>query len=99
MLAAAMNPCPFVAFFSTKPKLKLTIKRPEKYPKGYPIKPKTFGEKLRKHRMDLGLFQKDVAKFIGVSTDTITYWEKGRTEPSKKNIVKIKEFLKLRGKS
>ncbi len=54
---------------------------------------------IKKHRMDLGLFQKDVTKFIGVSTDTITYWERGRVRPGKKNIVKIKEFLKIRGKS
>jgi len=46
--------------------------------------------------MDLGWFQKYIGKLIGVSTDTITYWENGRTEQSKKNMVKIKEFLKLR---
>ncbi|HIE05175.1 MAG TPA: hypothetical protein EYP58_00070 [bacterium (Candidatus Stahlbacteria)] len=34
--------------------------------------------------MDLGLFQKDVAKFVGVTTDSVTYWEKGRYQPSKK---------------
>jgi len=43
--------------------------------------------------MDRGLFQKDVAKFVGVSTDTVTYWEKGRTKPSKKNLREIKQFL------
>jgi DNA-binding XRE family transcriptional regulator len=48
--------------------------------------------------MDLGWFQKYIGKLIGVSTDTITYWENGRTEPSKKNMVKIKEFLKLKVK-
>jgi DNA-binding XRE family transcriptional regulator len=44
--------------------------------------------------MDMGLFQKDVAGIIGVSTDTITYWEKGRTKPCKKNMHRIEQFLK-----
>ena len=44
----------------------------------------------------MGLFQKDVAKFVGVSTDTVTYWEKGRTQPNKENLQKIKEFLRLK---
>jgi len=44
--------------------------------------------------MDMGLFQKNVAKIIGVSTDTITNWEKGRTKPSLKNLGKIMQFLK-----
>ncbi|MCK4673518.1 helix-turn-helix transcriptional regulator [candidate division WOR-3 bacterium] len=79
--------------FSTNPKLNLTIKRSEKHPKGYSIKPKTLGEKIRKHRMDLGLFQKDVAKFVGVKTDTVTLWEKDKTKPSKENLRKIKLFL------
>ncbi len=79
--------------FFTKPKLSLTIKRPKKYPKGYPLKPQTLGEKIRKRRMDLGLFQKDVARMLGVATDTVTYWEKGRVKPSKKNLVKIQKFL------
>jgi DNA-binding transcriptional regulator YiaG len=82
--------------FFTKPKLKLTVKRPKKYPKGYPIKPKTIAEKIRKHRMDLGLFQKDVAEFVGVSTDTVTLWEKGRKEPSKRYLKRIEQFLKKR---
>ena len=80
--------------FSTNPKLNLTIKRPKKHPKGYPIKPKTIGERIRKHRMDLGLFQKDVAKFVGVATDTVTLWEKGKHEPSKIYLKRIGHFLK-----
>jgi len=87
---------PVYCNFLTKPKLKLTVKRPEKYPKGYPIKPKTLGEKIRKHHLDLSLFQKDVAKFVGVSADTVTYWERGRTQPGKENLKKIKEFLRLK---
>lgn len=40
------------------------------------------------------LFQKDIAQIIGVSTDTVTNWEKGRTKPSLKNLDKIMQFLK-----
>ena len=72
------------------------IKRSEKHPKGYPIKPKTLGEKMRKHRMDLGLFQKDVARFVGVATDTVTLWEKGRTKPNEIHLRKIQEFLRIK---
>ena len=82
--------------FSTKPKLNLSIKRPTTHPKGYPIKPKTLGEKIRRHRMDLGWFQKDVAKFVDVKTDTVTLWEKGRTIPNKKHQMKLKNFLKIK---
>jgi len=48
--------------------------------------------------MDLGLFQKDVAKFICVTTDTVTYWEKGRVKPGKKNLKKIQQFLETKTK-
>ena len=81
---------------STKPKLNLTIKRSEKHPKGYPARPRALGEKIRKHRMDLALFQKDVAEFVGVKTDTVTLWEKGRTKPSRENLRKIREFLSIK---
>jgi DNA-binding XRE family transcriptional regulator len=58
------------------------------------VRPKTLGEKIRKHRIDLALFQKDVAKLVGVSTYTVTYWEKDRVKPSLKNLDKITQFLK-----
>ena len=44
--------------------------------------------------MDLGLFQKDVAGFVGVATDTVTLWEKGRKEPSRRYLKRIEQFLK-----
>jgi transcriptional regulator with XRE-family HTH domain len=58
------------------------------------MKPKKLGEKIRKRRMDLGLFQKDVAKSVGVVVDTVTLWEKGRTKPSKRYLERIEQFLK-----
>jgi len=43
----------------------------------------------------MGLFQKDVARIVGVTPDTITLWEKGRTRPGKKNLRRIEEFLEI----
>ncbi len=55
--------------------------------------PTTIGEKLRNRRLELHLFQKEVAQRIGVSEDTITNWEKNRGNPSIKCYPKIIEFL------
>lgn len=48
---------------------------------GYHAFPETVGQHIRKRRIDLGLFQKEVASIIGISTDCITYWENGRAQP------------------
>ena len=79
--------------FFTKPKISLTVQRPKILLDGYPMRPKTLGERIKKKRMDMGLFQKDVARIVGVSTDTITNWEKGRTKPCRRNTRKIDLFL------
>ena len=59
------------------------------YPKGI----KTLGDHIRKKRLDLGLFQKDVAKQIRVNKDTIHIWETNRTEPELRLIPHIIDFL------
>jgi transcriptional regulator with XRE-family HTH domain len=59
----------------------------------YPKKLVTLGDHIRKKRLDLGLFQKDVAVTIGVNTCTITNWEKGHSEPKIRFIPRINEFL------
>ena len=47
---------------------------------GYPETPKTFGEHLRKARMDAGLQIKELAAEIGVSQDSVINWElRGKT--------------------
>ena len=43
--------------------------------KDYPENPKTFGEHLRKARIDAGLLIKDLAKELGVTEDTVINWE------------------------
>ena len=79
--------------FFTKPKIKYTIKRPRALPEGYPMRPKTIGECMRKRRIDLGLFQKDVARVIGVDVNTITLWKKGRYKPSRGCLGRVEGFL------
>jgi DNA-binding transcriptional regulator YiaG len=54
---------------------------PKPRPDGYPADPQTIGEHLKRRRMDLGLFQAQVARQLKVSEDCLCYWENGRNEP------------------
>ena len=65
--------------------------KPERKP--YPKELKTYGDHLRKKRLDLNLSQPQVAKIINVTTDSITNWELNRTEPNLNHIPKIISFL------
>lgn len=51
------------------------------------------GTHIRKRRLDLKLFQKDVAALFGVSEDIVAYWEKGRSKPSTRYLPVIIDFL------
>jgi len=62
----------------------------------YPKNPQTLGERIRKARMDKGLYAKQLASKLGVTDDTVINWEKGRNMPQGKNIEKVKEFLKAK---
>lgn len=53
----------------------------------------TIGDHIRKKRIELDIFQKEVAEIIDVSEDCITFWEKGRSSPQKRYLEKIKLFL------
>jgi DNA-binding XRE family transcriptional regulator len=59
----------------------------------YPAK--TLGEGIRKWRLEQGLFQKNLAKMIGVDERTIVNWEKGRKKPAKKNLEKLQKHLEI----
>lgn len=61
--------------------------------KAYPTELKTLGDHIRKKRLDLGLFQKDVAKTLGTNMASILNWEKNRTYPIIDYIPRIIEFL------
>jgi transcriptional regulator with XRE-family HTH domain len=53
----------------------------------------TIGDHIRKKRLDLNLFQKDVAKLLGVKECTITNWEKNHSQPTIHYLHKIIQFL------
>ncbi|SJZ78386.1 helix-turn-helix domain-containing protein [Sediminibacterium ginsengisoli] len=57
----------------------VTVQKP--HYQGYPEKPKTLGEHIKKRRMDLNLSQAAAARAIQVSEDCLCYWENGRNEP------------------
>jgi transcriptional regulator with XRE-family HTH domain len=58
-----------------------------------PAVPKTDGERIKKHRLELGLFQRDAAARIGISCVTLSDWERGITIPRPRMRKKIREFL------
>jgi DNA-binding transcriptional regulator YiaG len=64
---------------------------------GYPKLMITIGERLRARRLDLGLFQKDVAVLLGVTEDSVCYWEKGRVKPSNRLLLKVIQFINGKG--
>ena len=61
--------------------------------KGYPAKPRTIGEAIRKRRLDLGLRQIDVAKIINCDQMSVVNWEKGHTHPRINKLAGVERFL------
>lgn len=59
----------------------------------YPASLTTLGDRIRARRLDLGLFQKDVAAQIICTVDTITNWEHNRCQPELPYIPRIIKFL------
>ena len=59
----------------------------------YPKHLVTLGDHLRKRRLDLNLFQKDVAAMLGVDTMTVNNWERSRCGPTLQAMPSIVEFL------
>jgi len=55
----------------------------------------TLGDRLRATRLDLGLLQKELATMLGVTEDTICYWENNRVKPSRRLMGNVREFLGL----
>src|SRR5215469_9313826 len=48
--------------------------------------PKTVGERIRKRRTELRMFQREAALKIGVSAASLSKWECGKTTPSIKTL-------------
>jgi len=76
---------PALAFFGVELSAKLSSQTIEN--------PQTIGEHLRKRRLELKILQKEVAAILGVSEDTITYWENERNKPQIQFYPQIIQFL------
>lgn len=71
----------------------LTLKAKKPKDSKYPKVLKTFGDRLRAKRLELGIYQREVAAVIGVTVDTVCYWENNRVKPSQESLPKIFRFL------
>jgi len=56
---------------------------------------KSFGEKLRNHRKNLGMTQEEVAEKIGVSAQAVSKWEAGDCLPDLFNLKAITDLYKI----
>ena len=54
---------------------------------------KVFGERLRALRIERGVGQNLLAKELGLSNASISYWETGKQEPSASAIFKLAQFF------
>jgi transcriptional regulator with XRE-family HTH domain len=81
--------------FSNSPETPHEIEIPFKLqiPKELTEEPITLGDHLRRRRFELGLYQKDVAIQIGVTTSTIWNWENGWSSITLSCMPKVIEFL------
>jgi transcriptional regulator with XRE-family HTH domain len=59
----------------------------------YPKELKTFGDHIRKRRLDLRLLQSDVAEKLGVTESCIWNWENNATSPTFPHWPALVEFL------
>ena len=88
-LVAAMNPCDRVAFLI--PGVPATLRQQK--PELAELAGGDLGSRLRQKRRELGLLQKDAAKRLGVTADTLLNWEKNRREPSAQFRSAVAAFL------
>ena len=82
-----------VSFRDSLLRCHLRLEAAKPLPKSYPTAILSLGDHIRRHRLDLGLLQREVAECIGVTPDTITNWELARTEPGIRCYPAIIEFL------
>ncbi|MHB8580021.1 MAG: helix-turn-helix transcriptional regulator [Ignavibacteriaceae bacterium] len=75
------------------PMYHITLKAQKPSYSPYPVSLTTIGDHIKKKRLDLNLFQKDVAKLIGVERDCIYNWENNISKPQIHLLPKIIEFL------
>ncbi len=58
-----------------------------------PESPKTIGDHIRRHRLELGLLQKDLASKLHVHVETLKNWERGVGSPMIRQMPRIVKFL------
>jgi transcriptional regulator with XRE-family HTH domain len=75
------------------PSCKIALKAACPLPETYPRQLVTWGDHLRKKRLDQKLFQKDVAKILRTNVTTIYNWEKNYTTPELVFMPRIIKFL------
>ncbi len=71
----------------------LSLKAPKPKPDGYPERPETLGEHIRKRRMDLGLLQKEAAARLGIDDATLWNWEHDKGSPAVRHWPALLAFL------
>lgn len=54
-----------------------------------------FSENIKKLRESEGLTQKDLAKKIGVTYQTIGHWETGRRKPTFDKLIKLSKIFEI----
>lgn len=59
----------------------------------YPREPTTLGEHLKRRRYELGLFQKEAARQMGVNESTFLNWENDTCPPMVRMLPRIIDFL------
>ena len=75
------------------PICKIALKTNTPPSEAYPRQLLTWGDHIRKKRLDQCLLQKDIALILKVNPDTIYNWENNRTDPELVFLPKIIEFL------
>ncbi|MHB8843036.1 MAG: helix-turn-helix transcriptional regulator [Candidatus Aquicultor sp.] len=75
------------------PICKVTLHAKKPISKAYPEILKTIGDHIKKRRVELELFQKDVAHILGVKKESIYNWENNHNSPKIYVLPKIIEFL------
>lgn len=67
----------------------LSAQKPTKLPRIL----NTIGDHIKRRRLELGLYQGQVARVLGVDESTVTNWEKNRTSPTLRYLPKLVQFL------
>jgi DNA-binding transcriptional regulator YiaG len=86
-LAGLFLPTPFRSYLFSKPLNWLD------FDPSYPKNPKTFGDYIRKWRMNKGLLIRELAEHLGVTEDTLINWEVRGTAPNKETLHKVVDLI------